>query len=691
MGLKIFVVQGGVRKTTGKTTEYDTFRDFVEEWGDPTPLRDASKTSKERLPYFVGGDVRGKRHDDNVQSRTLLTLDIEAKATKQPPQPQKVSTSLRAEGLEGWVYTTASHTKDAPRYRVVLPLEKSIDPNELQAATVEAATALGLREWCQPESWVASQAMFLPATVAGTKPYSKHVAGKPFAPSAKAPSKATKDAPADILDVPEDPVLRALQSAGLYLHEDAKQEGKHYIRCPFADEHGTVNDTQTVYYEAHFDGHAKPAAKCLDTVPDEDGVPHLTYKKLVNWLREEGHLSATDENADTEAELEDPDTFWDGTAIGEMLDKEPTPLEFVIRGFAPAGRVTVLAGPGGVSKSSLALRLLLAAATGSEFGPFVADDAMRCMYLSYEDDSQTFHNRISAMYKAMDESVEGMLYDMDLVRKNLHIAAIADQAARWTLMRKDGRFGAPEATERLRWLRDLLKDNKVRLLVIDPVAYAHHLEESNPGEIAVFMQMLGQLAAETHCAILLLHHMHKTALWASLDEINQGSLRGASSFADNARSVGVLVSMPQKDATAYGLPATHDTVSRYAVFKHVKHNYSASLGVHVFERRGVLLEPSDVAQLDAVELAEAKAQQRTEDRERKRDIAAQKLLEFLHSRPDHTANSTAVSNNVFGKHGDRDGVTDWCQEQGYITVEDQGNGRAKPYRLTEKGAEYVAA
>lgn len=687
--------QGGVTSTRCKTTSYTTFADFVDEWGTPTAITDKSAESKMRLPYFVGGTLNGKRHDSNVVERTLLTLDIEAPkdAKKQPPRPQDVAATLKERDVEFWLYTTASHETAKPRYRIVLPLAKPLgaDGDLLQAATLEAAALAGVAAWCAPESWVLSQPMYLPATVSGKAPKTWRNTGTRFAPSGKATSKPAKDAPADIPDAPIDPVLRALQRAGLYSREDAAHPGKHWIVCPWDDEHGkpTADDrtsTQTVYFEAHHDGNPKPAVKCLDTEPDEDGRPHLTYRTLVNWLRENGHLAATEENVDTEAELEDPDTFWATTNIDHMLSTKPKPLEFVIRGFAPAGRVTVLAGPGGVSKSSLALRLLLAAATGSSFGPFTADKAMRCMYLSYEDDAQTFHNRIYDMYQALQEDVNGLLYDMNLVRKNLHIAPVCDSGTSWSLMQKDGPRGLPTRTPRLRWLADLLKTKGVRLLVIDPVAYAHYLEESSPPEIAHFMQALGQVAGAAGCAIVLLHHMHKTAQWASLAEINQGSLRGASSFADNARSVAVLVSMPQKEAATYGLPATHDTVSRYAVFKHVKHNYSESLGVHVFERKGPLLVPSGVQALPPHEVEAVKEQQNALLKEANWHRIALAALEFL--KDGEAATTNMMKGQITGKKETVRDALDWTEKQGWISNE-PGPNRAVWWRITSAGCAYL--
>jgi hypothetical protein len=687
--LRVAIARGGVLDTRCKVREYASFEDFVAEWEDVPKLRDNSKSSKEGLPYFVGAVLDGARSDKNVTARTLLTLDIEAGAGEgQPPKLAVAKRSLKATGLEAWLYPTASHTDKKPRYRIVVPLAKAaaMSRDELKEHTLAVAKLAGVEDWCKPESWVLSQPMFVPAAVAGRDPEQWHQRGKPYTASERA---AKKRELADIPDTPIDPVLAALQRAGLYLREDPKHKGKHFITCPFVGQHGTENDTQTVYYEAHHDGNSKPAVKCFDTEPDENGKPHLTYRSLVNWLREHGHLRKTDENSDTAGELEDADEFWESTSIDHMLQDAPEPLEFVFDKFLPIGRLAVLGGPGGVSKSALALRLLLAASTGGEFGPFKADKPMRCMYLSYEDDSQTFHIRLHAMYDAINESADGLLYDMALVRENLRIRAVADDAARWVLMRKQGHNGLPEATQRLQWLAELLRENRVRLLVIDPVAYVHLLEENDAGEMKALQQALNGLAQYARCAVLALHHMQKAALWASIDDINQGSLRGASSIADNARSVGVLLSMPQKDAPRYGLPATHETVSRYAVFKHVKHNFSGSLGVHVFERRGPLLVPrADIQLLSDDERLELRQERADEKRERKIDAKKQALLEWLADKA--VPQSAQQIEKVFFRGAkDRHGIRSACIEDGLIDAPDPAPGKARLHSVTQRGLEYL--
>lgn len=695
--ITISVAEGGVRNTRCELREFESFAELVATW--KRPARIESIQEKETLPYFVGGVLTGKRRDEKVESRTLLTLDVEAKdEDSQPPAPEKVFTALKASGLAGWIYTTASHCVDAPRYRIVVPLAEPIagegKASDLKAATRRAAELFGVQEWCQPESWVLSQPMYVPAQLVGAAPpYSKVTSGTAFAITRDGSRESLGQARAEIVlaDIPDrriDPVLHALKAAGLYLGEDKRHAGKHFFRCPHAHEHGTSNDTQTAYWEAHFNGKPKPAVHCLDTALDEVGKRHLTYRGLVSWLRNEGHLAKTEEDEDTAEVFEEPESFMANSAVGGMLDTDAEPLEFAIAGFAPLGMVTVLAGPGGVSKSSLALRLLLAASTGCPFGPFRVKQPMRCLYVSYEDDRRTFHSRLRSMYDALADSVEGVLYDIEQIRRNVHIAAVAEDAESWVLMRKAERYGTPTATERTSWLAKILRRFRIRLLVLDPAAFTHRLEENDPSEMAAYMQMLGALAGQADCAIVLLHHMQKAAAWMALDDVNQGSLRGASSLADNARSVAVMMSVSKKDASKFGLPDTDETVSTYAVLKHVKHNHSASLGVHVFQRCGALLVPRpEVRRLPDHEVDELRASAQALRRANKRDVRALKAVEYLLAYDNEPRGTNQIRMDVFGGDSQTSTILKHGENAGWL--ENLGTGQRHEWAATVDGKEAV--
>lgn len=695
----------GVQNTTVKG-ETCTFADMVAKYQSPavvahstTAYAGMSKAQKSKikktLPYFVGGEIKGRRDDENVKARTLLTLDIEAtsKQIVQPPPPQDVIDTLEALGAAGWVYSTLSHTEDAPRYRVVLPLavplqDKALSHEALKASTLKAAAELGIADWCQPESWVLSQPMYLPAKLQGGTCWQGHATGKAWraAPANIPEGRVLADIPMGRMD----PVLQALRVAGLYLREDEKQKGKHYITCPFHAEHGAENDTQTVFYEAHHDGSAYPAVKCFDTEPDEGGKPHLTYSSLVNWLREGGHLSPDQEDTNTSTAMEDFAAFDARAGVAGLIRTQPAERKWAWDKFAPIGKVTVLAGPGGVSKSMLMLHLLVYGAMGEAFAGIQPVGKLRSIYVSYEDDTDELHRRMHGLAEALrekDDGVFNMLNDLDGdIGKNLRLFAADENAMRWLLMTKPDLRSAPERTARVEWLIGYLRHAQIKVLVLDPVVYTHTLMESDNGDMAAYMQMLSYIAKAAGVAVVVLHHMGKNAQWATLEDIHQGSLRGASALADNARSVAVMVSMPPKDAPKYGLTADDDTSARYVVLKHAKHNYSASLGVRVFERKGPLLLPREDIQRLAPEIV---AKQKGELAEKKKDSDRYKkavdLAEFLYERPDHCATATQCDKRL-GKHAQDLQVRRWCIAEGYVSVPvAHKNGTALMHTLTAKG------
>jgi RecA-family ATPase len=693
------VLTGGVHNTrVSASAEEATLEDLYQQAGKPQDLDTSAEdyhastkveqsNIKKRLRYFVGAVIEGKRHDSNVQTRTMLTLDVEqAKDGTHPPSPQAVVKRLQELGGSGWVYTSLSHTSDAPRYRVVLPLGKHLEPDAaaLEASTRTAARKLGVENWLDAKSWTLSQPMYLPAKLKGGSFYQKLISGKAWAPA-----QAVKSQPADIPDERPDFMLQAIHAAGLYLRENPKHKGMHFITCPFSEMHTTESESKTVYYEAHFDGNPRAAVKCMGTGPDTDGKPHLTYAILVRWLKDNGHLTQ-DQQAEAGV-MDDYDVFDQKADLGHMLDAEPVSRTWAIDKLAPVGKVTVVAGPGGVSKSMLMLHVLVHAAMDKEWAGFRYAQPLRSLYVSYEDDTQELHKRVNTLAAAMREQDDGImdtLYDVNgTIRQNLRMFAADDEASAWLLLTKPDRFGQPERSPRVDWLIGYLQAKRIRLLALDPAVYTHQLEENNIADMAAYMQTLTYIAKQANCAVVVLHHMHKVAGWSAIDDINQGSLRGASSFADNARSVAVVVSMPIKDAETYGLPADHATTSKYAVLKHVKHNYSAPLETMVFERKGALLvHRPDIVKMDRTALAEAREQTKADEQERRVQQWVERVLAALTESPG--ASLTQLSVDLNTRTNRLKPVLEHCEAQDWVEVED-GPNRSKLHSLTKLGRSYL--
>ena len=100
-------------------------------------IRTAAADSKERLPWLKlarFGDIRSDknslRHNDNVQSLSGIEGDYDAEHISFDDAEEK----LVEAGILAVLYTSPSHTRDAPRWRVLCPLSANIHPPNATAS-----------------------------------------------------------------------------------------------------------------------------------------------------------------------------------------------------------------------------------------------------------------------------------------------------------------------------------------------------------------------------------------------------------------------------------------------------------------------------------------------------------------------------------------------------------------------------
>ncbi|WP_177136837.1 AAA family ATPase [Hydrogenophaga aromaticivorans] len=373
------------------------------------------KRLKHGLPYFVGALLpAGVRTDSAVIERRMVTLDIEApkpkanetateratrRAKGQPPKPQDVDDMLSMLGYEHWVYSSLNHTRQAPRYRVVLPLSKPLQDVDLREITLAVAEAVGIpAHFVDGASWKLSQPMFLPAKYKDGEYWSS--GAQPGAPwvASTAQRKTAKRQHVD-------PIVDGLMQAGLYLHEDKQQPGKHFFRCPFADDHGTVNESQTVYWEEGSRTDAldsgRQAVKCLDNEADHDGKPHLTLAVLKAWLRERlgdrfvGYERLTDFPDKRPGRRVDVPRFA-VQSVHQFLDHDPLP--WLIKGVLARGEICMIQGQSGAGKSFLALDMARCMVTGQPWNGMAVTGRLRVGYIAAEGVA-SIRRRVQAMLK----------------------------------------------------------------------------------------------------------------------------------------------------------------------------------------------------------------------------------------------------------------------------------------------------
>ena len=142
-------------------------------WADFTALVSKRREGNKDGPNVVlarfkpESDGRARRLKANVLSRTAVALDCEAdkKTGEIPPGIDDVVSRIRAQGWTAAVYTSHNHSVARPRYRIVIPLTREIEPG-LPAPEVAALT-LGLSGVLDRSKLGPASVFYLPSTAPG--------------------------------------------------------------------------------------------------------------------------------------------------------------------------------------------------------------------------------------------------------------------------------------------------------------------------------------------------------------------------------------------------------------------------------------------------------------------------------------------------------------------------------------------
>jgi hypothetical protein len=114
---------------------------------------------------FVGGYLKdGIRKSINVESRSLITLDIDS-ITANVDIWENFKTAINHAAV---MYSTHSHTKEAPRFRIIMPLSRAVTSDEYSAISRLIAADIGI-EYFDDTTYEPSRLMYWPSIPADGK------------------------------------------------------------------------------------------------------------------------------------------------------------------------------------------------------------------------------------------------------------------------------------------------------------------------------------------------------------------------------------------------------------------------------------------------------------------------------------------------------------------------------------------
>lgn len=123
---------------------------------------------------FVGGYIpnNGRRIRGEVKERYLITLDADS-----PSEDFISNLDLELGDMEYVLYSTHSHTPDNPRYRIIIPTDRVMTPDEYQAVSRRIADDIGIESF-DSSTHQAERLMYWPSCPKDVQYVYQHNEGK---------------------------------------------------------------------------------------------------------------------------------------------------------------------------------------------------------------------------------------------------------------------------------------------------------------------------------------------------------------------------------------------------------------------------------------------------------------------------------------------------------------------------------
>lgn len=169
MDTQIIIATGRSRSARSWKSQKMTWGELANKLAEPTVTNEtaaeyakmskADQGQKKDVGGFVGGYIpnKGRRIRGAVKERYLITLDAD-----NPSEDFIVDLDMELGGMEYVLYSTHSHTADNPRYRVIIPVDRPMTPDEYQAVSRRIADNIGI-EFFDPSTHQAERLMYWPS------------------------------------------------------------------------------------------------------------------------------------------------------------------------------------------------------------------------------------------------------------------------------------------------------------------------------------------------------------------------------------------------------------------------------------------------------------------------------------------------------------------------------------------------
>ncbi len=471
------------------------------------------------------------------------------------------------------VYTTASHTLQAPRARAIIELDRAVDLNEgveignavqRQIESLMGATNIKL----DSSVYLASQPVYTPlvnsqlfrsygrpldviATLVAWPPtHAQGVTGHQQA--AHSPLAPLSPVMTALLLPPESPVEISKVQAAL---------GSVSADCSYAEWRDilfALHWTQWSCAEQLARSWSMTAPFSYDPVAFDNVWKHanplgqVTLGTLFHKAKSNG-LANTSSPASVMQGSENTGTLTSSSNInmasGRLnISTSPPPARiYVLGNVVVPGSVAVMAGVGGTAKTTLAIQCAVHGVLAQKLGTIQVGKFASMLFLGEETKDER-DRRFGAVCASLSSS------DRTVVKKNVYCHAAAGDDLRLTFM-ADGNVHETVLVNQIIELAKLhgaQTDYPVGLIVLDHARLVMAGDPLSADHVTALLRGLTRIAVETGAAVLLLAHSPKST-YAKEGEADPSEVFGSGAFVDHTRSAFVLRVMREKEAKHFGL------------------------------------------------------------------------------------------------------------------------------------------
>lgn len=476
------------------------------------------------------------------------------------------------------IYTTASHTTEAPRARALIDLNREISPAEGetlgQAVQIHIESIIGIGKIKFDASvYRATQPIYTPVTTS----IIIHHKG------IQLDVDATLNGYSHITNSKQDEVTNSLAGKQPFELPDLKVG------------EGSRNEVM-LQYVGHLRGRGlreKEIEVLALSINNTQFSPPLDRSEVLDICSRYRH-----QNLGIHSELKalEPENSFSNleSLMGELLvsTTPPPKRSYVFSEQITLGTMCVLGGSGGVSKTMLMLQMAIASACGKNLGNIQVAEGASLIFLGEEDEAER-DRRIGAICSHMNA-------DRQLVQKRVKCFGAAGIDIRLT-KKIDANAQSTALGDRVIQLAKehaQKSDSPLKTIVLDHARLVLGGDPNDAEDVTQLTRVLTYIARETGAAVFLLAHSPKSVISKQGNEINSADIAGSTAFVDNARGAFMMWTMREDEAKNHHVSTTER--SEYVRLENVKANYARTGGGYWLKR--TYLPDWDVAVLEPVYL-----------------------------------------------------------------------------------------